>query len=215
MIACDICGHQNDVGTFADFACGACGQPHTWTEGQTAVLSESQRRSLQRSRAAEGKLEADMASDDAVEHVERIGLNFLLTRIGSWTNARWDQHLRDRLGDDHTVTIIRWLAERGIRPHIPEGTSGRRLQEETPTQGDKIVRFTAHYNRYVPGRSDDIAVRMEAELAGEGARAIASLTAERDEARALLKEIVLDRDELWPTYSTLRDRIAARLKGGE
>ena len=25
-------------------------------------------------------------------------LQFLMTRIGSWTNARWDQHLRDQFG---------------------------------------------------------------------------------------------------------------------
>lgn len=66
---------------------------------------------------------------DATPPAVAQGLVFLLTRIGSWTNARWDQHLRERLGDEHAETVIRWLAEHDIRPHIPEGTSGRALQE--------------------------------------------------------------------------------------
>jgi hypothetical protein len=71
-----------------------------------------------------------------------LGLVFLLTHIGSWTNARWDQHLRERLGDGYAASVIRWLAERGIRPHIPEGLSGRRLQEETPTVHKPEERLT-------------------------------------------------------------------------
>jgi hypothetical protein len=65
------------------------------------------------------------------------GLTFLLTRTGSWTSARWDQHLRDHLGDAPTEEVIRWLAERGILPYIAEGSSGRRLQEEarSPREG--------------------------------------------------------------------------------
>lgn len=68
------------------------------------------------------------------------GLEFLLTRIGSWSNARWDQHLRERLGDEHAESIIRWLAARSIRPYIVEGSSGRRLQEETPAEAFVSVR---------------------------------------------------------------------------
>ncbi len=137
MNTCEICEHSNDVGTFADFTCGACGQRHTWTEGQAPVLSESQLRLLRQHANVEmnalrpsGAGKGDGEGSPPVSHVERIALNFLLTRIGSWTHARWDQHLRERFGDEHTETVIRWLAERGIRPYIPKGTGGRRLQEE-------------------------------------------------------------------------------------
>lgn len=63
---------------------------------------------------------SDQPTENATPAAVEQGLNFLLTRIGSWTNARWDQHLRERMGDEHAETVIRWLAERGIRPHIPE-----------------------------------------------------------------------------------------------
>jgi hypothetical protein len=42
------------------------------------------------------------------------GLVFLLTRIASWTNARWDQHLRERYGDKATDEIIEWLHKHEI-----------------------------------------------------------------------------------------------------
>lgn len=32
-------------------------------------------------------------------------LRFLLNRIGSWTEARWDQHLRDQYGDEFTNVV--------------------------------------------------------------------------------------------------------------
>jgi hypothetical protein len=44
-------------------------------------------------------------TDDTPRHM----LDFLLTRIGSWTNARWDQHLRDEYGDEKTDLFIAWL----------------------------------------------------------------------------------------------------------
>lgn len=68
-------------------------------------------------------------SDDTPAAVVQ-GLQFLLTRIGSWTESRWDQHLRYQIGDEHAETVIAWLAERGVLPHIPDG-SGRALQERT------------------------------------------------------------------------------------
>lgn len=55
----------------------------------------------------------------------RHSLVFLLTRIGSWTNARWDQHLRSRYGDEATNEVIAWLKANGI--HAPRG--GRELDE--------------------------------------------------------------------------------------
>ena len=36
----------------------------------------------------------------------RLAVDWLLTRIGSWTSARWDQHLRDHVGDEATDRII-------------------------------------------------------------------------------------------------------------
>lgn len=42
------------------------------------------------------------------------GLVFLLTRIASWTNARWDQHLRERYGDKATDEIIEWIYKHEI-----------------------------------------------------------------------------------------------------
>lgn len=36
----------------------------------------------------------------------QIGLAFLLNRIGSWTEARWDQHLRHEFGDDIANLMI-------------------------------------------------------------------------------------------------------------
>lgn len=62
-------------------------------------------------------LDAD-GGQDAVELVERIdaleaedctveaALAFLLTRIGSWTDARWDQHLRHEFGDEAAGRMI-------------------------------------------------------------------------------------------------------------
>lgn len=55
-------------------------------------------------------------------------LRFLLVRIGSWTSARWDQHLRFEFGDKKTDETIAWLRESGFdvdamrgRPSVPEG----------------------------------------------------------------------------------------------
>lgn len=44
-------------------------------------------------------------------------LEFLLTRIGSWTSARWDQHLRHEFGDGRAEPMIRALAAaaKGVR----------------------------------------------------------------------------------------------------
>jgi len=55
-------------------------------------------------------------------------LRFLLVRIGSWTSARWDQHLRHEFGDKKTDETIAWLKESGFdvdemrgRPSAPKG----------------------------------------------------------------------------------------------
>lgn len=46
-------------------------------------------------------------------------LELLLTRIGSWTTARWDQHLRNEVGDEDANAIIAWLKDHDILPYIP------------------------------------------------------------------------------------------------
>jgi hypothetical protein len=45
---------------------------------------------------------------------ERTALAFLLTRIGSWTNARWDQHVRYEFGDDIADALFGTLAQLGV-----------------------------------------------------------------------------------------------------
>lgn len=47
----------------------------------------------------------------------REALENLLVRIGSWTPARWDQHLRYDVGDEVANEIIAWLEARNIKPY--------------------------------------------------------------------------------------------------
>lgn len=44
-------------------------------------------------------------------------LGMLLTRIGSWTNARWDQHVRNEFDDETADIIIREIAMIATLPH--------------------------------------------------------------------------------------------------
>lgn len=46
-------------------------------------------------------------------------LDWLLTRIGSWTNARWDQHLRHEFGDESTDRLIAWLGYEKVPGEAP------------------------------------------------------------------------------------------------
>lgn len=43
------------------------------------------------------------------EVTPRKMLALLLLRIGSWTNARYDQHLRFEFGDENAEKFLRWL----------------------------------------------------------------------------------------------------------
>jgi len=56
-------------------------------------------------------------SDNEDKHraPERM-LEMLLVRIGSWTNARWDQWVRYEAGDDAADELEAWLLERGVDP---------------------------------------------------------------------------------------------------
>lgn len=44
----------------------------------------------------------------------------MLQRIGSWTAARWDQHLRYDVGDEDTDVILKWAHEQ-LGPGSPSG----------------------------------------------------------------------------------------------
>ena len=52
---------------------------------------------------------------EAIRTVEAMAeaLQFLLPRIGSWTNARWDQHLRYEFGDERAGPMITALTAFG------------------------------------------------------------------------------------------------------
>lgn len=76
--------------------------------------------------AVDGRLRDKLAlAEAALGHLTdearmvKPALEFLLTRIGSWTSARWDQHLRYEYGDEATNNVIAALASLGIVPHLP------------------------------------------------------------------------------------------------
>lgn len=48
----------------------------------------------------------------------RMAVAFLLTRIGSWTHARWDQHLRNEVGDEAANEAIEWIEETFWRKNV-------------------------------------------------------------------------------------------------
>lgn len=41
----------------------------------------------------------------------RTALAWLLTRIGSWTHARWDQHVRHEFGDEIADALVHSLRD--------------------------------------------------------------------------------------------------------
>ena len=65
---------------------------------------------------------SNKAPTPALPIVER-GLRFLLSRIGSWTNARFDQHLRYEFGDEQTDEIMKWL-EVYVSPKLGKARNG-------------------------------------------------------------------------------------------
>lgn len=79
-------------------------------------------------------------SEKVVPEDVRDGVIHLFLSIGSWTNSRWDQHLRYEYGDEKTDTIVQWLIAEGIlyeKPKDawagfePEGSISPVLKEET------------------------------------------------------------------------------------
>ena len=47
----------------------------------------------------------------------RAALTFLLDRIGSWTSARWDQHVRFEFGDEVADGLAALLQKSGVTPY--------------------------------------------------------------------------------------------------
>lgn len=47
---------------------------------------------------------------------QKRALEDLLVKIGSWTPARWDQHLRYDVGDADTDAIVLWFRYHGMNP---------------------------------------------------------------------------------------------------
>lgn len=86
---------------------------------------------------------AEVRAEVAPSVTARMAVAFLLTRIGSWTNARWDQHLRHEIGDAAADEAIRWIEqtfkvkEFGSRPASepwpPTDTSGSAPEGERTT----------------------------------------------------------------------------------
>lgn len=61
-----------------------------------------------------------LESEKVVPEDVRDALIHLFLSIGSWTNNRWDQHLRNEYGDNKTDRIVRWLLDEGILHHVPK-----------------------------------------------------------------------------------------------
>ncbi len=74
--------------------------------------------------------------DDALQSplVKDEAVTWLLTRIGSWTNARWDQHLRFEFGDEIAGPVIEQLRVTiDANSHI-----GRRRPTEAARHGEAL-----------------------------------------------------------------------------
>lgn len=48
---------------------------------------------------------------------EEAMLAYLLESIAGWTTSRWDQHLRNEVGDEDADRLIQWLEEKGVKPY--------------------------------------------------------------------------------------------------
>lgn len=58
----------------------------------------------------------DVPKELTLTERQRAALEKLLVRIGSFTSARFHQHLRYEVGDDDTNAILQFLAAHGVRP---------------------------------------------------------------------------------------------------
>lgn len=66
------------------------------------------------------ELEVACPAKGGVPEDVRDAIMHLFLRIGSWTNNRWDQHLRHEYGDEKTDKIISWLIAEGILDSHPK-----------------------------------------------------------------------------------------------
>lgn len=57
---------------------------------------------------------ANIAPTVMLTERQRLAVGYLLTRIGSWTSSRFDQHLRHDVGDRDADAILVWLSAQGI-----------------------------------------------------------------------------------------------------
>lgn len=85
----------------------------------------------------------------------RTALAFLLVRIGSWTSARWDQHVRTEFGDDIADALIKMLDSAEIP--IEKFARSRARLDPTGTEQGKT--------RLVCRESADDPKRMECRVA--------------------------------------------------
>lgn len=66
-------------------------------------------------------------------------VTWLLTRIGSWTVARWDQHLRDEFGDEVAGPAIE-----AIQYNLDTYGFGIRLESPPPSPPPPVCTGTGH-----------------------------------------------------------------------
>jgi len=64
----------------------------------------------------------------------RTALAFLLVRIGSWTDARWDQHVRYEFGDDIANALARMLDDARVPIEIE-----RRRESASHAPSEEII----------------------------------------------------------------------------
>ena len=78
-------------------------------------------------------------SEKVVPEDVRDGIVHLFLSIGSWTNSRWDQHLRHEYGDEKTDKIIQWFIAEGILYEMPKDAWAGFEPEgaSIPPEGDK------------------------------------------------------------------------------
>jgi hypothetical protein len=54
---------------------------------------------------------------------------YLLTQIGSWTEARWDQHLRYIICDEEADAIIAWMGKH-VDSRLGKPDPGRKYNDQ-------------------------------------------------------------------------------------
>lgn len=121
---------------------------------------------------------------------QRLGMSLLLLRIASWTNARFDQHLRDEIGDEDADAVLRALAALGVLP--PECDPSGRIRASVPVvvkvenPSDKPAVFQGSavgFMRVEPSKRPITTEGIEPEAVAAGRAAYAATSAAHDAAR--------------------------------